>query len=334
MLGTTIWGFITSAGQAIAGWFMSVVGWFEALPGRIWAAISAVPGLIASAWTAIFDAFFTGIGYVTGLILMFVTHIPELLSSMWQWIENRFMDGVHAIAGFLNALPGIASNFFGALYNTITSYVSSAYHSIVSWLSGIGPAIGRWFSDAWSRAKSSTSDGVNSVMSYIHGLPGRVVGALSGAANWLYDVGQNMIRGLIRGIESMISSAISTIKRAVGDIISGAKHAAGIGSPSKVMAKEVGRWLPRGIEMGIRAEMPALQRYMEGAMTALTQAAPQVNVAGAQVAVGAPRVVVMLDGKEISAKLDIDPARVAAAAAEGNRRRAFVNTGRPVSAAA
>jgi phage-related protein len=334
MLGTTIWGFITSAGQAIAGWFMSVVGWFEALPGRIWAAISAVPGLIASAWTAIFDAFFTGIGYVTGLILMFVTHIPELLSSMWQWIENRFMDGVHAIAGFLNALPGIASNFFGALYNTITSYVSSTYHSIVSWLSGIGPAIGRWFSDAWSRAKSSTSDGVNSVMSYIHDLPGRVIGALKGAGSWLYGVGQDMIRGLISGITSMIGAAINTIKRAVGDIIGGAKHAADAHSPSRRMAREVGRWLPPGIEMGIRAEMPALQRYMQGAMNSLMQTAPQVNVAGAQVAVGAPRVVVMLDGKEISAKLDIDPARVAAAAAEGNRRRAFVNTGRPVSAAA
>jgi len=95
---------------------------------------------------------------------------------------------------------------------------------------------------------------VGLVTGFIHtllGLPGQaqaaagrvknsVLGALSGAASWLVNAGRDIIMGLIHGIEGAVGAAVGAVKHAIGQIVAGAKKAAGISSPSKVFA-EIGR---------------------------------------------------------------------------------------------
>jgi hypothetical protein len=88
------------------------------------------------------------------------------------------------------------------------------------------------------------------------------MGAFAGAGGWLVGAGADIIRGLISGITGMIGSAVSAAKRAVGNIVSGAKSALGIGSPSKVMAREVGRWLLPGVTMGAKKTIGKAKRTM------------------------------------------------------------------------
>jgi hypothetical protein len=98
-----------------------------------------------------------------------------------------------------------------------------------------------------------------------------------------------------------------------------------------VFAKEVGAWIPPGIQAGIDSGMPKLLNYMDETMAALS-ARPTINVAAPNVNVApAAAPILMVDGEEIALRI-VTPDRVAKANVEGQRRRNFLNTGRPAAA--
>jgi hypothetical protein len=129
------------------------------------------------------------------------------------------------------------------------------------------------------------------VISLIHSLPGKAASALSGfasavagrlraAVGMARGIGADIIRGVISGINSMIGAAVSAAKRAVGNIVSGAKSALGIGSPSKVMAKEVGRWILPGVGEGVKSTIPAARRAIQEATGSLVPRVPGPGFSG------------------------------------------------------
>lgn len=68
--------------------------------------------------------------------------------------------------------------------------------------------------------------------------------------DWM-TLGKDIISGLIRGLSGMASELWNAIKRVVGSALDKAKEFLGIGSPSRVFADEVGRWIPAGVALGI-----------------------------------------------------------------------------------
>jgi phage-related protein len=139
-------------------------------------------------------------------------------------------------------------------------------------------------SSAWSRAVSVTVNGVNRAVSWFRQLPGRARGAIAalpgqirgvfaGAAGWLVSAGADIVRGLLGGIRSMAGAVAGEARRIASNVVSGFRDALHIGSPSRVMANEVGRWIPPGILVGLEAAMPGLLRGVGQNMAAVTNAA-------------------------------------------------------------
>lgn len=69
----------------------------------------------------------------------------------------------------------------------------------------------------------------------------------------LWEVGKNIIQGLWNGIHSMRDWVSGKISGFVDNIVGWFKNPLGIHSPSKLFRDEIGRMLPEGIEVGIRA---------------------------------------------------------------------------------
>ncbi len=324
-----VWNWVKGAGAAIGGFFVMLGGWFAALPGKIWTFLQQIPAMVRTALSQAFDAFFFWLGYITATVIQFVVNLPNRLRGMLASILTTLSSAITAVGQWFSELPIRAAMFFSQLWSTVTEWVLKTYQSITNWLGQVPGRVGAFFADAWYRARSSTISGVNSVIDYVRGLPDRILNALSGAARWLYGVGSDIVHGLVNGFNSALDWAMGMIERAMNKLKEGAKAALHIGSPSRVFADEVGRWIPPGIAQGIEKGMPALERYIGGRFgTLATSAAPQVNVSAPNVAVGGPRIAVYLDGKEIAAGIQLDPKRVAATVAEGDRRRNFLNTGR------
>ena len=130
------------------------------------------------------------------------------------------------------------------------------------------------------------------------------------------NIGKEVINGVISGISSMIGSLYSSIKNAMSGLVSKAKKALGINSPSKVFADQVGRGIPEGVAVGA-------EEYTDVAENAVTGMADDVvNAANAEMArksLTAPRLGGSFNGLAMERSLQnrATAARTAAAAPTG-----------------
>jgi tape measure domain len=106
-----------------------------------------------------------------------------------------------------------------------------------------------------------------------------LAGAIGKKVYKLKDVGKDLIKGLWNGIKSVKNWILGKINGFVDDIVGGIKKFFKIGSPSKLMANEVGRWIPAGIAEGIeREEKTAMQAMRRLGASLSTTITPSVNV--------------------------------------------------------
>ena len=68
--------------------------------------------------------------------------------------------------------------------------------------------------------------------------------------DWL-SVGWDIIQGIINGLWNAASGLWNTMKDLASRAWQSARDALGIGSPSKVFADQIGRWIPAGMAQGI-----------------------------------------------------------------------------------
>lgn len=346
---------IVDAYHTVVGWGGAILDWFSKIPGWIGQFFSNIPGWIADGLAALRDAIFYGIGWVIGSIIKVIMSIPGWLASAWEWIRSSTVSGAKALWAEVSSWPGRARNALSSFGSTVLGIFDSAwdtaYESTVrglsaagewvselpgrvgNWLSSLPGTVSRWFTDTWNRGREKTSQGISDTVSEVGKLRDKALNALSGAGSWLYDVGRDMIRGLINGISSMWGWAVDQAKAAANAIKKGFLDALDSHSPSRVMQKEVGRTILPGVVEGIKDTIPETQRYL-GTMAnmMINGFQPTVNVAAPNVHTGD----VMLqadfgEGIRQAVPLVITriPRVVAGAAAVGKRERGgWVNTGR------
>lgn len=83
------------------------------------------------------------------------------------------------------------------------------------------------------------------------------------------DIGSNMVSGIISGIKSKTDAAIQAMEDLVETLNSKAKEAAEIESPSKLFAREVGRYIPEGIAVGIRKATPKAEEAIQDSIDSM-----------------------------------------------------------------
>ena len=108
-----------------------------------------------------------------------------------------------------------------------------------------------------------------------------------GQVDWL-QIGIQIVQGIINGIASGASALWQTIQNLATNAWKSAKRALGIASPSKVMADEVGQWIPAGLAEGIDDNLAPIdasaQLMAEAAMPALQPAGTAAPVSGSNTA--------------------------------------------------
>lgn len=91
-----------------------------------------------------------------------------------------------------------------------------------------------------------------SVLKWFKELPGKVV-----------EIGLNIVKGIGKGITNGITWLKNKIKEFVGNVTSFIKKIFKIGSPSKLMADQVGKFIPQGIAIGIDANTNSVYDAMK-----------------------------------------------------------------------
>lgn len=202
-------------------------------------------GNFKGAWESIKQIFSNAITFTWNLMqVMFAFNLPSMIknfgtnagnlfSSMWTSIKGFFSGGITNCLNFVkNLFTGATSNF-----NALREAGSSVFNAL------------------WQIGKNAMSNLLTSVITYIRQVPTNVSSFMNQAVNSirsinLFEIGKNMIQGLINGIRGMASNVIGTIGGVVTGAVDAAKKKLGINSPSRVF-KEFGMYTGMGLAEGI-----------------------------------------------------------------------------------
>lgn len=151
--------------------------------------------------------------------------------------------------------------------------------------------IGKWFADLPQQARlafafvaSTIEAKINEAVDYVKSIPPRVVAALGDFGALLVQKGRDLISGLWNGISAMGGWLWQKVKDfAYNNTVGAFKNALGISSPSTVMAKQVGEWIPPGVGVGIERSAPSLVNMIDGLLASAGNASAAAGLAASQV---------------------------------------------------
>jgi len=239
---TIIKGVVLAGVNAVKTVVTGAWNFIKSATSRVWNAIKSV---LSSVWNAIKSVVTPAVNAVKSVVTNVWNAIKSATSSVWNAIKS-------AISGPLNAAQGIVSS----VANSIKSVLTSAWNAIKSGVT-----------TAWNGIKSAVDTGINNVVSAVQGLKDRVLGFFSGAGQWLYDAGSQIISGLIDGITSMIGSLTDKISQAtdmVGRFLPGSPVREG---PLKVLNRgHAGKQIIEMVVGGIEDMRRPLERAMGSVM--------------------------------------------------------------------
>lgn len=212
-------------------------------------------------------------------MVLVITLLAALVAGLVYFFTQTDA-GKQAWQDFCQTMQDLWQNlcdFFQNIWDSITKFftdagtnITNTWNAITDWFSGIPGRIkgffndiGAWFGGKFQEVKDAIVNRFNEAMGFITGIPGRIRDCFNGAVNWLKDAGGNIVRGLWNGISDMFNWVRNNILGFGKNIVKWAKQALGIHSPSRVMAEEVGKYIPSGIEMGIKANTSGLMDSLD-----------------------------------------------------------------------
>lgn len=167
--------------------------------------------------------------------------IQSVFSSITEKLPEVLNKGVEIISnlalGILQNLPEIIASIYTVLINlvaTILKYLPTILQTGIKLIAQLAAGLIQAIPQLVSKIPSIISEVKSAFLSY----------------DWL-SLGANIIEGIANGIKSGVSAIVDAAKNAAKAALDAAKDFLGIASPSKVMKKEVGRWIPAGMAEGI-----------------------------------------------------------------------------------
>ena len=259
-LGTAI-GTIIQWGINVKDWvttevpkiIQSVVDWFAQLPGRIWTwLVNTVNNVIQ--WGQ--NLYSTMTTAATNAINSVTSWFQQLPGKIWTWLVNTVNNVIQWGQNLYSTMTTAATNAI----NSVTSWFQQLPGKIWTWLVNTVTKVGQWAIDLKNKGVEAAQSLVNAVIDGVSSLPEK-----------MKEVGVNIVNGVWSGICSAKDKFVSDVKSFFSGIVDGVKDALDINSPSRVMKKEVGRWIPPGVGEGIEEEMPELYDQTDEEMAKLAE---------------------------------------------------------------
>ncbi|MFF7553563.1 phage tail tape measure protein [Streptomyces olivaceus] len=237
---------------------------------------------------------------LAGLVLLVVTYWDQIKSATmtaWNWVVGRVVwakNAVLAAITLLGALPAIVSGYFGRMKDRavvkmgeLVVWVAGLPGRAKAALAGLQGMLASLSSKAFQKMKDTAVQRALSMVSWLKGFPGMISRGIGSLGSLLHGKGQDVVRGLLSGVKSMGSWLRSQLIGFARSMIPGPiAKALGIASPSKVMAKQVGRWIPRGIVAGIESTQSEVDRTMANLVSTPTPSASYAGAVGSAMGAG------------------------------------------------
>ncbi|MBP5423740.1 MAG: hypothetical protein J6Y78_14995 [Paludibacteraceae bacterium] len=208
-----------------------------------------------------------GMQLVVALIQGLMTALPQLISYLPEIIDTICKTLTNS--GMLMMLVESSITVMGALVNGLIKALPqlvSAVPQIIKTLVSTMISLTGQIIVAGARLLQACVEGIKNNIPKIKTVAKEVgttiLDALGEFGDKVVSVGADIVTGLWQGITDKASWLKDKIKGWVGDVTSFLKKMFKIGSPSKLMADEVGQWLAKGIGQGFEDNMDDVASQM------------------------------------------------------------------------
>lgn len=191
-----------------------------------------------------FNNFVTSISEIPGKVMTFLS---EVISNVASWASEMVQKAVQAgqdfitnVVTFIQQLPGKVWSFLSNTISNAASFVGSFANQAIQ--------AGRQF--------------FNGIVNTVRQIPGQMI-----------SIGSDIVNGIRSGISGAWGALTGWLGNMARGLIDGVKSALGIGSPSRLFADRIGKWIPAGITLGVEKAMPKAKAFMGRMSTELIDAA-------------------------------------------------------------
>ncbi len=241
------WGrqMLNTATNAMDRMVSAIVNLVSTLPGRFWTWFTDVVSKAAEWGRQMLN---TATNAMNSMISSIVSLVSTLPGKFWAW----FTDIISKAADWGRQMIENARSAASSFISTISEWLSQLPGKVWGWLADTLSRVGEFASSLVSRAADAASGFVENITSGISGLPGRMAG-----------IGSDIVHGIWNGISGGWGWLKDKVADVAGSLLSAAKGALGINSPSKAFRDEFGRWLMPGTVEGVKKSMPKTLRDMK-----------------------------------------------------------------------
>lgn len=240
-------------------------GIFDGAPG----VIDNIGDILNNVLTAIFDALpmilESGMEIISNLAKGIWDNLPEIVESIGNVLGKLIDTIVEKYPEYLKRGWEIIGKMATGIWDNLPTIISTLGNLLVRLVSTIREKLPAFLAKGLELIGQLALGIIRAIPGIVAKIP-QVVRALVRAFGSLVGqfvgIGVDIIRGLWKGINSVQDWILGKIKGFVGSITSGIKSFFGIKSPSKVMADEVGKYLPSGIAVGIEANTKPITSAM------------------------------------------------------------------------
>lgn len=211
-----------------------------------------------------------------------------LVSRIADYFEKKVAEGPFDNVG-LNIVYGIYYGIQDAITNVASWIVENVFNPFIN---GFKSAFGinspsTVMAEQGGYIIAGLKKGITDAISSVAETAKKILSAIKSAFDnfSLFDIGKNLIQGLIDGVNNMIETAKNAVANVGNAVIDKVKNVLGIHSPSTVFA-EIGGYIDQGLANGITAAQGYVDEAMQGLINGVTNAGNQFIEQGKQTGVG------------------------------------------------
>lgn len=284
------------------------------------------------------------VGYAIGTMIKRWLEFPGQVVGAFQTVWQGVVTAVTAIGNFFTeTIPAMAQKvgtWFLEMWNTAYNATANFVSNAITKAGELPGRIGDFISQTRDRVVNRFTELKNTAVERVRGLvtgareeagklPGQVENAIRGVISKTFDIGRDMIYGMINGIKSAAKALWNAARGVVMDAWQGAKDALQSKSPSKKWA-ELGMDSAAGYQVGFDKYdlTESIASSIKMPLDAFNRRATQAPTVNSSVSVGGAQVVAYLQiGDDqlrpvVVTTLKEHPQEVALAAQQGDTQLA------------
>ena len=251
---------LTAGTTIVQNLFTSISNNFPMIISSVQMLLNVFAGTIRNNLPDLLNA---GVEMVNEIVNGLLQGLPTFVSSAITLVGNFVISIIGNLPAVLSAGADILINLVNGIVQNFPTLVSSAFSAIIEFIAGIAQKLPDILQSGIEILGELAAGIIKAIPDLVAKLP-EVFTAIKEkftSYDWL-QIGKDILAGIGNGIKNAVSDLVGAAGDALGGLVGGIKDKFKIGSPSKLMAEEIGRWIPAGIAVGIKENLGVLSSAM------------------------------------------------------------------------